>query len=827
MLSDLRVLELTDERGHLAGKILGDLGADVVKVEAPGGDPSRDRGPHLGDQGHDSSLGWLAHNTSKRSVAIALDSPAGREALLSLVQGCDVVIESSAPGRLDSLGLGREVLCERRPGLIVCSITPFGQTGPYSQYRAGDLVVVAMGGNAILTGDPDRPPVRCSLPTSRHHAAPMAVLGVLAALHARELGRSVARGQLVDVSMQECQLATLMTGPGQYALTGTLSSRQGARLGKTLEIWRARDGFVTFGLRGGPTRIPNLIAMVEFMKEGGRAPAWLLEFDWKSYSPITASDEQLAALEGAFGSFFSSMTMSELYEAALERRILLAPCNDASEILRQPQLRDRGLFIALDYDELGATIEHPRFFAKSSAFEIGIRSRAPRVGEHDDALLGKAGDWSRPVAESVPSIGEANDADNADGIFAGLNILELGAGAAGPVATGYFAEHGATVVRIESAVRPDFLRMLHMTRDNQGEPDILDRAPMFALMNPNKQSLALNLKMPEAVALVKRLARWADVVSENFAPGVMDRFGLDYESLRAEREDLIMVSGCLFGQTGPQRSYPGFGGQGSAIAGYNHLTGHADSAAHGPYGTITDSLAPRYVAVTIAAALHARRRTGKGQYIDVSQIECGVYSLSELIVRNSASGESLARCGNREAGVAPHGIYPCRDEERGKGAEAERWIAIAARTEEEWSALTEALDLANLKRDPRFVDLDARLRHQEELDREIAKATCDWIASELMKRLQAVGVEAGVVQDHQDLLNDSQLAHRAHFVSLRHNVLGDLETERSGFRIEGAPAGRLANSAPLLGEHNQSILEGTLGLSPEEVRELVTSGVVA
>jgi benzylsuccinate CoA-transferase BbsF subunit len=220
-------------------------------------------------------------------------------------------------------------------------------------------------------------------------------------------------------------------------------------------------------------------------------------------------------------------------------------------------------------------------------------------------------------------------------VFEGVKVLELGAGAAGPVATRYFADHGATVVRIESSRRPDFLRILFLT---PGNPFGLDGSPMFVLMNPNKKSVAVDMSKPEGVEVVRRLVDWADVVSENFSPKAMAKWGLDYESLRERKPDLLMVSSCLFGQTGPQRMYPGFGGQGSALSGFNQMAGWPDREAVGPHATITDSLSPRYVAFLIAAALLHRRRTGEGQYIDVSQIETGVYSLSEMMVRFSATG---------------------------------------------------------------------------------------------------------------------------------------------------------------------------------------------
>jgi benzylsuccinate CoA-transferase BbsF subunit len=401
------------------------------------------------------------------------------------------------------------------------------------------------------------------------------------------------------------------------------------------------------------------------------------------------------------------------------------------------------------------------------------------------------------------------------GVFEGLKVLELGAGAAGPVATRYFADQGATVVRVESARRPDFLRLIHYTKDN---PFGLDGAPMFVLMNPNKKSVSVDMSLPEGVELVRRLVHWADVVSENFSPKAMRKWGLDYESLRRDKPDLVMVSSCLFGQTGPQRMYPGFGGQGSAIAGFNHMTGWPDRAAVGPHATITDSLSPRYVALLIAAALLHRRRTGEGQYIDVSQIETGVYSLSEMMVRFAARGEVMERAGNRNEGAAPHGVYPCRGDDR--------WIAIAVFSDPEWRLLRRALGDPPFAQDARFASTEGRLAHQDELDEGLGRITREHDAHELMHRLQAEGLEAGAVQDMGDLLCDPQLAHRGHFRSLRHVHLGELAFEHYGLRLSDAPP-RLETPGPNLGEHNEEVLRDLLGLSDEEIERLGRAGVLA
>ncbi len=389
MLDGVRVLDLAEEPGCLAGKILAELGADVVKVEPPGGDRAGRRGPYLGESPDpERSLPWLALNTSKRGITLALRTERGRALFRELVLRADVVLETQAPGTLETLGIGWEDLRPAHPRLVWCSLTPFGRTGPWAGWRAHDLVIVALGGNARLTGDPERPPVRCTLPTAYLHGSAEAATGIAMVLFARE--RS-GRGQLVDVSLHEAQLSTLVTGAGQWSISRRTAVRSGPRLGRTREIWRARDGDVSFGLRGGPARIPNLVATVEYMAESGMAPEWLRKYDWSSYNHNELADEEIARLEAAFGAFFATRTRRELYEEALRRRIMLAPCNDAREILEQPQLRSRGFFTTIEYPELGAAIEHPAFFARSSACRIGVRGRAPRVGEHNAPVYGELG----------------------------------------------------------------------------------------------------------------------------------------------------------------------------------------------------------------------------------------------------------------------------------------------------------------------------------------------------------------------------------------------------------------------------------------------------
>jgi crotonobetainyl-CoA:carnitine CoA-transferase CaiB-like acyl-CoA transferase len=797
VLEGLRVLDLTDESGWLAGKILGDMGADVIKVEPPGGDLAGRRAPYLsGIADPERSLAWLALNTSKRGIQ--LDPARDRDTFLALVRRSDVLLETPAPG--GPAALDDTVRSQVNPRLVHCAITPFGRTGPRAHWRAGDLGVVAMGMNMAMTGDPDRPPVRCSMPTAWYHGAAEAAAGVLMALYARD---DTGRGQFVDVSLQEVQLRTVLTLPGQVRGGAPLWTRTGPMMGRTREIWAAKDGNVSFGMRGGPARIPNLKATVAYMDECGMAPQWLRDYDWDAYDYQKISDAEIARLEGVFGAFFASRGMRELYAQALERRILLAPCNDAREIVEHVQLRDRQLFVRLDYPHLGASIEHPDFFAKVRSGRIALRRRAPRIGEHDAEVRAEL------AQPTVPSAASTAAGAPSRGIFAGLRVLEIGSGAAGPVATGYFAEHGARVIRIESRERPDFLRTL-----NPHPKFGLDAAPMFILLNANKQTVALNLKHPEGLRLAEELVRWADVICENYAAGVLERLGLGHARVRELNPRAVMASGCLFGQTGPQRHYPGFGGQGSAISGFNHLTGWPDGMGYGPAGTITDSLAPRYLAAAIVGALWRRRRTGEGESIDCSQIETAVYSLSEVVARFSANGEVSDRIGNRSERCAPHSVYPASGEDR--------WIAIACPTDRDWERLVEQMGGSEWARDARFAQTAGRLAHEHELDAQIAEWTRGFDRYALAERLQAAGVAATPVQDARDLADDPQLAHREHFVPLEHVHLGTMWFERSGMRFS-EPSGKLSTPGPNLGEHDREILSDLLGLSDERIAELVAA----
>ena len=405
------------------------------------------------------------------------------------------------------------------------------------------------------------------------------------------------------------------------------------------------------------------------------------------------------------------------------------------------------------------------------------------------------------------------------GLFGDLKILEFGGGAAGPFGTRYFADHGATVVRVESRQRPDFIRLLRYTPGTEGG---LDASHMFAMVNVNKLGIALNMSHPKGPVIARRLVAWADVVAENFAPKAMAKWGLDYQTLSASKPELIMISTCLNGQTGPDRNYPGFGGQGSALAGFNHLTGWPDREPLGPYGTITDSLSPRFVALLVASALLHRRRTGQGQYIDLSQVEAGVVCLTENVLTYAATNEPLGRMGNRSRHAAPHGAFRCA----AQGDDDDRWVVIAVHDDTDWQRFRSAIGDPAWSAAGRFATTAGRLANVDDLEHHVEAWTRARSAEEVMETLQAAGVDAGLVENFEDLTRDPQLAHRRHFRTVRHPVIGEHLCETNALRFSRA-AEDMRMPAPCLGEHNEYVYRRLLGMTPEEYAALEADGVFA
>ncbi len=779
LLAGLRVIDVAGEPLAMTGRLLADMGAEVIKLETPGGDPLRDAPPLSPEN---VSLRFLAWNAGKTCIRYDQHS----QPISELLHSADVVIET--PGFAGALTLARGAA----PQAVWLQATPFGLEGPRALWQASDIGLMAACGNMHCTGDADRPPLRCTEPAAYAHCAAEAAFAILTALAA-------GGAQTIDLSMQEALLIANMGGPAQFPKTGRGGQRQGAMLGVTREIWPCRDGFVSFGLRGGPARAGNFAILLDALRaEGLDTPAWCNR-DWSTFNPHVLDAQELRDIEEPLQAYFARHTLRELYELAVRTNLMLAPAQSAAEILGNEQLRSRGIFTRTgDIDSFPA-----RFFIAQNA-DHPDGSTAPPLAVQDvsDGAVAETAQWSGPTFLRKDSV------DNA-AAWTGLRLLEFGSGAAGPIATRYFSEHGATVVRVESTRRPDFLRVMAINSE-QG----LEGSALFDVLNPAKKSITLNLKHEDGRAIARRLVHWADAVVENFAPKAMQAWGLDYWQLQREKPDLVMLSTCLNGQSGPHRDYPGFGGQGAALSGYNYLTGWPDREPVGPFGTITDSLSPRFAATALAAALHFQRRTGNGVYLDVSQVETGVYSLSPWLLQQAMYGNAPAREGNHNPRAVPHAAFPCAGEDS--------WIAIACWNDRQWQTLATVAGL-EATRTPTLPD---RLLARETIEDEIGTWTSAHSAEELAARLQAAGVEAVPVADFRYLLQDDpQLAAREHFITLERERTGASIYERNGFRLSAARSS-IDTPTPLLGEHTEAVLRDCLGLDVAEVQRLRAAGAL-
>ncbi len=613
-LAGLRALDLTDECGFLCGKMLADLGVDVVIVEPPGGHVLR-ADPYV----------WESYARNKQSLVADLATPAGRADVLELARHADFLLESHAPGALAALGLGFDDLARVNSALVYVSITPFGQSGPKAQWRATDLVVAAAAGPLLLQGDDDRAPVRITAPQALLHAGAEAAVGALIAYTERV--RS-GRGQHVDVSAQQAHAAATQA----EILSVRVGETPGRRFGGGLRMgdvrmrfsYPARDGNVSITHAFGAAMGPSTQRMMAWLHEIGECDAELAKLDWIGFGARILRGQEtmetLARAQATVAAATAKRTKAELLAIAMERKLLIAPAATPSDLLASEQFAARGTL------ETIAGVTAPGRFAVMSRTPIAPASAAPDLGVGGARVRR---DWSAPRAALEAS--GANDAGANALPLAGLRVLDFSWAIAGPTVTRTLGDYGATVVRVEGALHPDPCRT---TRPFLGGRFGSERSAIFHTMNANKLQLGLDLTKPEARDVIFDLARWADVALESFAPGVIARLGFDYATLAKLNPRLIYLSTSLLGQNGPHAKLAGFGNLGAALSGIWELVGWPDRAPSGPFAAYTDYVAPRFSLCALLAALEHRRRTGEGQFIDVSQVESALQFVAPLVARH-------------------------------------------------------------------------------------------------------------------------------------------------------------------------------------------------
>jgi crotonobetainyl-CoA:carnitine CoA-transferase CaiB-like acyl-CoA transferase len=811
-LADYTVVDLTDERGLLAGQILAKLGARVIQVEPPGGSRARRIGP-FDDAGR--SLYWSAYAAGKDSLVLDLDDVGDRERLHTLLAAAHFVINSERPGRLAALCLDAEALRARHPSLISVSITAFGSIGPKAHWAESDLVLWAAAGALHLHRDaPGAPPLPMSVPQAWLHAGADAAAGALIAHFAR---LKTGRGQHVDISAQQAVTPTTLSaiaaaavGHSNYNMFPP-PARAAPREGETPQLrgpkWSVADGLVELGLGGGPGAASSN-RLFAWMKSEGSLPQGLDDWDWAAvtlaaYLAGEIPEERLEIARDAVAAFLAPRTKAELLREAIDRKLLLAPINTIADLLASDHLAERRYFA--NFDEGGTTRTLPWFFAHGPPGMFATPRPAPALG------AGLDGDAREALARPARR-GQAPETSPDLRPFAGLKVLDLAWVVAGPALGRALADFGATVVRVDSSVRIETARLMGPFPGGRPDPQ---RGVLYDTYNTGKYGLFLDLNRSEGRAVVRDLARWADVMIESFIPGQLARWGLGPDSLRADNPGLICVSTSLMGQSGSASALSGYGNVGAAMAGFQALAGREGAPPVGPYGPYTDYIGPRFALPALLAALDHRRRTGEGCWLDVSQAEAGIQFLAPQIAETAATGRIAGTLGARRPEAAPHGVFPCADNDT--------WIAIVTHTDAEWARLAAAI--GGLALNPAFATFAGRKAAETRLEGLIEDWTRRQDVASVEASLQAIGVPAHRAAVSADVVSDPQLIARGHFQRLPHPLGGDSLFEASRFHLSDTPA-RYDRPAPHFGRDNVEVLTGILGYDEARVAALDSAAVL-
>jgi crotonobetainyl-CoA:carnitine CoA-transferase CaiB-like acyl-CoA transferase len=836
-LSDIRVLDLTDHLGSYCTKLLADLGADVIKIEAPAGDPTRRLGPFFHDQvDPEKSLLFFNLNTSKRSVVLDLDDERDCEVLRELVPTADIVVESHPPGYLASRGLGYNDLANLKPDIIVTSITGFGQDGPHAGYLAPDIVGVAMAGIMWLAGDPADPP---NLPYGAQgylSASIRAAGGALMALYHRDL---TGEGQHVDVSMQEALLIAQETAMQSYDLTKAVRGRSGARGALPITVpgmgpYEATDGWI-WGYVGAPGGAPwpELLALMEAAGQAedlGEEPyaSTIGELNLRFLTGLVLDPQSgkekapvLNHIDEVLARFCASNSKWSLYEEGQGRRLLIGIVSTPEDLAKNPQLAARNWYQDIAHDDLGATLRYPGPPYRLSETPWRIARRPPRLGEHTDDVLQQAGELQREerAPQAAPEVRQ-------DQPLAGVKVADFSWFGAGPICAQDLAVYGATVVRVESESHLDGLRIVGPFPTGKTGYNV---SGYFNNYNINKLGLTLNLNTEKGRELALRLVAWSDVFITNMTPRIIERWGLTYDELLKVRPDIIAAYQPMQGFDGPHRDFLGFGAVLGPITGFNELCGYPARAPAGLGTNYPDYVInPGHTLVAILAALRHRRATGRGQRIELAQLESSVAALAPAVMDYTVNGRVQTRAGNRLPHAAPHGAFRCqsiRIKTPFGERDEDRWCVIACFSDEQWSALRTAMGDPEWAREPRFDTLGGRKAIEDDLERGINEWTSQRSPEDVMATLQEAGVPAGVVQNGRDCLEDEHLKARDYYVYLDHPEAGRTANDGPGFRLSKTPA-QYRTPSPCLGEHNERVCKEILGLTDDDIADLLVEQVL-
>ncbi len=794
-LEGVKVLELGNMvSAAYATKLMADLGADVIKVEEPSGDRARQRGPFPGGSVDREKSGlFLSLNTNKRGIMLDLRQKQNK--LSRLIAWADLLVHNYPPVQMAELGIDYNRFRQINPRLVMCSITPFGLTGPYKDYKAYELSLTNGGGWAWLSpGASDRadlPPLKAFGQQADFQGGLAAATAALAAYYrALETGE----GEHIDLSVQSYIASFLEQNVIYYTYLGRVASRLGQRQLYPWGIFQCQDGLI-FLLTGEEDQWQRL---VELMGN----PEWA---SWEIFKDHRNRSKNQDVLKMYLDEWMQGWKVEDLFRAGQEKRICFAPVFTMAQLAVQEQLRARNFFVEVTHPHAG-TLTHlgPPYQLHEPWWKI--RRPAPLLGEHNDEVVS---------THSVISSSQS-PAPNTQPLtprtrlpLEGIRVADFTWVWAGPYCTMHLAHLGAEVIKIESQARVDVTRRLFLYP--LGMKPGVNRCGLFNQWSQGKKSTLLNFVKLEAIAIAKELIKKSDVVVENFATGVMDHLGLGYEELKKIKPDIIMASISGYGHTGPLRNYMGYGPAIAPLTGLSSLTGYEGGSPQEVGISYGDPNAGINAAVAICAALAARKRTGKGQYIDVSLWEAMAALVPEGWMEYVMNGAELPRQGNRDPWMSPYNCFRCVGEDA--------WVSIACGSDEEWQALCHAIGRPQLATDVRFRTVHDRKANEDELERLLTDWTSQRDRWEITRILQAAGVAAFPSMNSKDLTDDPHLNERGFFARLPHPEVGVRIHTGIPWLLANAPNGVRA-PAPLLGQDTDQVMRDVLGYPDQEIARL-------
>jgi crotonobetainyl-CoA:carnitine CoA-transferase CaiB-like acyl-CoA transferase len=782
-LQDVLVVDLTTNvSGAFAGKLLADLGAQVVIIEPTEGSPFR----------NDNMFTYFSGG--KQSFV-----PEPEVEFESWCAAADIVLT-------DGTSRWHELIVNRlRESAIVVDLSPFGRTGPYAEWESSDLVSWAMGGYLYFTGSPDREPIMVPGRQAQLHAGAHGALAALVGLHERE--RS-GRGQIVEVSDLEAVLTAHAWLVSSWAACGISLGRQ------PVDLIRALDGWV-YVMRIVPK--PELFVLIERPDLADEdlsvdVPTW--------HANIPRIFEAVAA-------WAQHRTVAEIVELGQLLRVAVTPVLDCNGVIADEQLAARDFW---ERDEncnggIARDIVYPGQPYKFSRTPSLRRGSPPAIGEHSTEFprfnhatgLQARVAWleDEQIGDGQPRVPVAKS-DTAPPLD-GLRILEITTNWAGPVAGRFLADLGADSIKIEWAIRPATRSLFWVgpNQDLQRQPH--HRAMYFNEMNRNKRAVCLDLSKSDGRAAFLDLVKTADVVIENNSARVMPNLGLSYSDLKAVNPQIIMVSMSGYGSYGPHRDWVAYGANIETTSALTSITGYSDGQLSRTTLFYADPVSGNYAAIAIMAALRHRDRTGEAQWIDMSLNECGVTYCAEALIELQTTGLVPPPRANRDNRFAPQGVYRCIG--------TDNWLALTVRSANEWTAVATLIERPDLANDPVLQTLIGRHDRHDELDAAISQWTSEREQYEVAHALQALNIPAGPVLANWQILADPHIHSREMYKTTVHPVVGAYPTTTWPWRYSRTPA-RLARPAPLFAQHNREVLEEA-GFSTHAVESLYASGTTA